>query len=207
MFQYFKLTFLAPLHWHTYIYWHKALVLWTFVPYSTQEGFGIGCDFVQFGIPDLRIRRLREEVHLTDLHIMPHVDPSPPGWLGSEPNSSGLAPPSLQQSQHFRRSEADEVISGSRQLNWRVNFLVTCFRAHVQNPDIVIIVVELLGHTSQFLRRQNQPKISWHESSHLFFGSARSLDALGIEIPSKASKCLHFWPFIFHLTFAIFCQV
>ena len=94
MFQYFKLTFLAPLHWHTYIYWHKALVLWTFVPYSTQEGFGIGCDFVQFGIPDLRIRRLREEVHLTDLHIMPHVDPSKPPWVvGVRAKFQWISPP------------------------------------------------------------------------------------------------------------------
>ena len=54
----------------------------TFVGYSGQEGSGIGCDFGQFGIPDLRIRRLREEVHLTDLHIMPHVDRSPLGGWG-----------------------------------------------------------------------------------------------------------------------------
>ena len=77
------MTFLAlAVHWLTYISTDKALVQSPFVPYSTQEGFGIGCDFVQFGIPDLRIRRLGEEVHLTDLHIMPHVDRSPLGGGG-----------------------------------------------------------------------------------------------------------------------------
>ena len=103
----------------------------TFVPYSTQEGFGIGCDFVQFGIPDLRIRRLREEVHLTDLHIMPHIDRSPPGWLGSKPNSSGFASPSfpppsnnLNISVRLRLMKAYQAPGNSR-----VNFLVTCFRA------------------------------------------------------------------------------
>ena len=92
----------------------------TFVGYSGQEGSGIGCDFGQFGIPDLRIRCRagRGLVHLTDLHIMPHKDPwHGPPWLvceGSEPNSGGLnvAPNNPTISTCFRPPPPDEGISG-----------------------------------------------------------------------------------------------
>ena len=93
-----------------------------FVPYSTREGLGIACDSVQFGIPDLHIRRRRERAHLTDLHIVLLTDP---GWLGVRVK---FLPPTIS----TFPSRADEGISGSLPATGEGQFSgYTCFRSRL----------------------------------------------------------------------------
>ena len=94
--------------------------MFTFVPYSTREGLGIACDSVQFGIPDLHIKRRGEA---SPSHRFTHCAAHRSWVVGGQSQIPTIS---------TFPSRADEGISGSLPATGEGQFSgYTCFRSRL----------------------------------------------------------------------------